>query len=163
MTNCQGTSTGSFLDKHTIKVEVHGKAAQLLKGDVILIATGSSPRCPDIFPKDQHIYDSDSILQIKKMPKSMVVVGGGVIGCEYACIFSSLDVDVTLIHNRDILLPFLDHDISIALENAPADMILGFIPKHAMGDVTEMFSLALILGTCPFNQDCCLKLNIFGG
>jgi len=110
--------SGSFVDKQTIKVKTRGKEPEFLKGDVILIATGSSPRRPDNFPKDSRIYDSDTILQIKCMPKNMVVVGGGVVGCEYACTFAALGVDVSLVHNKDILLPFLDHDISLALENS---------------------------------------------
>ena len=113
---------GSFADKKTIKVKTRGKDPEYLKGDVILIATGSSPRRPENFPKDQHIYDSDSILQIKNIPKNMIIVGGGVIGCEYSCIFAALGVDVSLIHNKDILLPFMDNDISFALENSIANL-----------------------------------------
>jgi NAD(P) transhydrogenase len=113
---------GSFVDERTIKVEAHNETPKFLKGDIILIATGSSPRCPETFPKDPRIYDSDTILQIKSMPKNLVVVGGGVIGCEYACIFAVLGVDVSLIHNKNILLPFLDRDISLALENSISKM-----------------------------------------
>lgn len=113
---------GSFVDKLIIKVESHGKEPRLLKGKIILIATGSSPRRPENFPRDYRIYDSDSILQIKSIPNNMVVVGGGIIGCEYACIFNVLGVDVSLIHNKDIFLPFLDRDISLALENSMLKM-----------------------------------------
>jgi NAD(P) transhydrogenase len=113
---------GSFLDQRTIKVESGGKISEFLTGDIILIATGSSPRCPDNIPKDPRIYDSNSVLQIKSMPKNMMVVGGGVIGCEYACIFAELGVDVSLVHNKEILLPFLDHDISTALEKSMTKM-----------------------------------------
>ena len=114
--------TGSFVDKKTIKVEAPGKKPEILKGDIILIATGSSPRCPESFPKDPRIYDSNSILQINSIPKNMVVIGGGVIGCEYACIFAELGVDVSLIHNKEIFLPFLDYDISIAIEKCMSKM-----------------------------------------
>ena len=118
---------GSFVDKKTIKVETHGKTSKFLRGDIILIATGSSPRHPENFPKDPHIYDSDTILQIKRIPHSMAVIGGGVIGCEYACIFAELGVDVSLIHNKEILLPFLDHDISSAIENSISKMGINLI------------------------------------
>ena len=111
---------GSFVDRHTIKVEAPGKTVQFLVGDIILVATGSRPRRPEEFPEDQRIYDSDTILQMKSMPKSMVVIGGGVIGCEYACTLAALGIHVSLIHNHDILLPFLDRDISLALENSMA-------------------------------------------
>jgi NAD(P) transhydrogenase len=114
--------TGSFIDKKTIKVEAGGKKPKLITGDIILITTGSSPRRPENFPLDSRIYDSNTILQIKSIPKSMLVVGGGVIGCEYACIFSELGVDVSLIHNNDVLLPFLDFDISSALSKSISNM-----------------------------------------
>jgi NAD(P) transhydrogenase len=110
--------TGSFVDERTVKVETQGKQPEFLKGDVILIATGSSPRWPDVFPRNPRIYDSDSILQIKSIPKKMIVVGGGVIGCEYACTFAALGVDVTLVHSRETLLPFLDYEVSSALKKS---------------------------------------------
>lgn len=114
--------TGSFEDSHTIRVKVRGKADEFLESDIILIATGSSPRRPDNFPEDQRIYDSDTILQIKRIPKNMVVIGGGVIGCEYTCTFAALDIDICLIHKQEILLPFLDRDVSLALENSMSKM-----------------------------------------
>ena len=128
MNNMQGHNVkvlrgkGSFIDKRTIKVEKGDNKTEFLKGDIILIATGSSPRRPDDFPKDNRIFDSGSILKIKTIPKDMVMVGGGVIGCEYACIFAELGVEVSLVHNREILLPFLDRDISIALEKSMTSM-----------------------------------------
>jgi len=118
---------GSFVDKQTIKVEARDNTTKSLKGDIILITTGSSPRRPDNFPKDDRIYDSDSILHIKNMPTNMVVAGGGVIGCEYACIFAVLGVKVSLIHNKEVLLPFLDRDISFALENSMSNMGINLI------------------------------------
>ena len=140
--------TGSFCDRRTIRVETHGKAPELLEGDIILIATGSSPRRPGNFPKDRRIYDSDTILQLKAMPKNMVVVGGGVIGSEYACIFAALDVDVSLIHNHEVLLPFLDRDISLALENAMSKMgINRLMPEKVESCSVQSSGLALMLGS----------------
>ena len=139
---------GSFVDKRTIKVEACGKLLEFLKGDIILIATGSFPRRPDNFPKDPRIYDSDSILQIKGIPKNMVVVGGGVIGCEYACIFAELGVDVSLIHNKEILLPFLDHDISIALENSISKMGINLLmPERVESCNVKANGLEIKLGS----------------
>jgi len=112
------TGNGSFVDRQTINVESGDNTLEFLKADVILVATGSSPRRPKNFPKDHRIYDSNSILQIKNIPKNMVVVGGGVIGCEYACIFAELGVEVWLINNKGHLLPFLDCDISSSLEKS---------------------------------------------
>jgi NAD(P) transhydrogenase len=136
----------SFEDKKTIKVETRGKAPEFLKGKIILIATGSSPRRPDNFPKDPRIYDSDTILKIKSMPKTLVVVGGGVIGCEFACIFAELGIDVSLVHNKDILLPFLDHDISIALKKSLSRMGINLLmPENVVSCIANENELELKL------------------
>jgi len=139
---------GSFVDKKTIKVETGDKTPELIEGKIILIATGSSPRRPESFPKDKRIYDSDTILQIKSIPKNMVVVGGGVIGCEYACIFAELGVDVSLIHNRDILLPFLDHDISVALGKSISKMGINLLkPETVESCIAKSNHIEIKLGS----------------
>ncbi|UCE38554.1 MAG: Si-specific NAD(P)(+) transhydrogenase [Thermoplasmata archaeon] len=127
---------GLFVDEQTIEVQILGKEPKLLKGDIILIATGSSPRRPDNFPKDRRIYDSDSILQMKSIPKNMVVVGGGIIGCEYACTFAALGVDVSLVHNKNILLPILDRDISFALKNGMSKIGINLIMPESVESCT---------------------------
>ena len=116
------TGLGAFEDRTTVRVMADDGRTELLKGKVILVATGSSPRWPDNFPQSKYIYDSDTILQLKQLPKSMVIVGGGVIGCEYACTFAALGIDICLLHSRDLLLPFLDRDISVALQKSMAKM-----------------------------------------
>ena len=85
---------------------------RVLEGKVVLIATGSSPYRPATVPFDHEtICDSDSILNIVDIPKRMVVVGAGVIGCEYAAIFAALGVEVHLIDGRTSLLPHMDREI----------------------------------------------------
>ena len=87
-----------------------------ISAEVILIASGSSPLRPDHVPFDhQRICDSDSILEIGSIPKSLAVVGAGVIGCEYASIFASLGVPVTLIDGRTSLLGHIDREIAAVL------------------------------------------------
>jgi NAD(P) transhydrogenase len=107
----------SFDDAHTVAVgSPEGK--QTLRADVILIATGSKPHRPvEIAFDDVHTFDSDTFLQMERIPKSLAVIGGGVIGCEYASIFMALGVDVTLVDGRDQLLPFLDAEISDRLRD----------------------------------------------
>ena len=107
------TAAARFEDPHTVKaVDEHG-APRYLRGEVILIATGSKPHRPPEIPfDDKSIFDSDSILTMDRIPKSMIVVGGGVIGCEYASIFTAMGVEVTLVDGRERLLPFLDAEIS---------------------------------------------------
>lgn len=108
--------TGSFVDSHTIQIRDEGDTVSI-SGDVILIATGSRPHQPDIFPfSDTCVYDSDSILEMKELPESLAIVGAGVIGIEYACVFSSLGVDVSLIHGQDRILTFMDKEITDLLQ-----------------------------------------------
>ena len=103
--------TASLVDAHTVNV-VSPKDEILLTAEFILIATGSSPYHPPEIPFDGDlIYDSDSILHMNRIPKTMAVVGGGVIGTEYASIFTALGVDVTLIEPKERILPFIDSEI----------------------------------------------------
>ena len=103
----------SFEDQHIVRVRRAGDEDLLLRGDVILIATGSLPSRPRNIPfGDPRLYDSDSILRMERMPRSLAVVGAGVIGCEYTTIFAALGLDVTLIDGRNRLLAFLDGELS---------------------------------------------------
>ena len=107
----------SFEDAHTVGVSV-ADGVRRLRGEVILISTGSKPhRPPEIAFDDVHVFDSDTFLQMDRIPRSLAVIGGGVIGCEYASIFMALGVDVTLVDGRDRLLPFLDVEISERLRD----------------------------------------------
>ncbi len=102
----------SFEDPGTILVRGE-RETQRLTGRFFLIATGSKPHRPPEIPfDDQVIYDSDSVLGMDRIPRSLLVVGGGVIGCEYASTFAALGVRVTLVESKDRLLPFLDAEIS---------------------------------------------------
>ena len=107
----------SFEDGHTVVVSGQ-QGTRKLQGEVILIATGSKPHRPaEIAFDDVHTFDSDTFLRIERIPKSLAVIGGGVIGCEYASIFMALGVEVTLVDGRDRLLPFLDAEISERLRD----------------------------------------------
>jgi NAD(P) transhydrogenase len=107
----------AFVDPHTVSVKLNsGEGTALLRGENILIATGSSPVRPDIFPFGKgEIYDSDSILKLDRIPKTMASIGAGVIGSEYGCTFAALGTKVHIIDGRDKLLSFLDAEISQAL------------------------------------------------
>jgi NAD(P) transhydrogenase len=110
----------SFVDPHTIRVVADGEET-LLHGEKILIATGSAPLRPPEFPfEDDRVHDSDEILQLTAMPRKLVVIGGGVIGSEYAGTFAALGVETHLVDGRDTLMPFLDAEISQALADAMA-------------------------------------------
>jgi NAD(P) transhydrogenase len=104
--------TARFVDAHSVSVD----AARSLSAEFVLIATGSSPVRPALFEFDhRRVYDSDDIVHVHEIPESLAIVGAGVIGCEYACLFAALGTRVTLIDGRDALLPFLDQEMSALL------------------------------------------------
>jgi NAD(P) transhydrogenase len=115
--------TGSFADPHTVQVARPSPpgGTLLLRGEVIVIAVGSAPNRPALFPFwHNRVHDSDELLYLTQMPRSLAVIGAGVIGSEYACMFATLGTRVHLIDGRDTLLPFLDPDLSAALAAAMA-------------------------------------------
>jgi NAD(P) transhydrogenase len=104
-------------DPWTVRVIGGGKSLRL-KGHYILAATGSRPHRPADVPFDgEYVYDSDSILNLKRIPSSLVVVGAGVIGSEYTTVFAALGIPVTVVDRGERLLPFLDREISDILLN----------------------------------------------
>jgi NAD(P) transhydrogenase len=120
----------SFVDPHTVRVRTIPRSQAQdqhkadaasdngelsIRGENILIATGSSPVRPSIFPFGPGVYDSDTLLDLVNLPKTMAVVGAGTIGSEYACTFAALGTTVHLIDSHDVLMSFLDSEISRAL------------------------------------------------
>jgi len=102
---------GFFKDPHTVEVR-SGSEAILLRAANILIAVGTIPAPPpEIRTDGQVIIDSDDILQLSHIPRTMVVIGAGVIGIEYASMFACLGTEVTIIEQRARPLEFLDHEI----------------------------------------------------
>jgi NAD(P) transhydrogenase len=108
-----------LVDPHTVAVRHAEGAERLLRAGRILIACGSAPQRPAPFDFARAgVFDSDSILHLPSLPRSIAVVGGGVIGSEYACVFQALGCRVHLVDRRAGLLPFLDRDVSATLTRA---------------------------------------------
>ena len=102
-----------FEDPHTLRVTSAGESDRVLAGDVVLIATGSYPNWPDGIPREpERLYDSDTVLRMDRLPRSLAVIGAGVIGCEYATMFRAMGIEVTLVSGQDRLLPFLDAEVA---------------------------------------------------
>lgn len=103
----------------TVHVTLDDGRERVLHGDVVLIAAGSRPFHPPSVPfDDPDVHDSETVLDIDRPFASMVVVGGGAVGCEYASIFTALGVEMTLVDAGDRLLSFLDCEISQLVADA---------------------------------------------
>ena len=123
------TGMGSFVDPHHIRV-VGSRGQADYEAANIIIATGTKPASTSLVPfNNRTIINSDQILQMPVIPKTMIVVGGGVIGVEYTCMFAILGVRCTLIEKRNKLLEFADQEIvetlSYHLRDSRVTMRLG--------------------------------------
>ncbi|MBV9817766.1 MAG: Si-specific NAD(P)(+) transhydrogenase [Solirubrobacterales bacterium] len=109
-----------FVDPHTVHITEpgHQHAESEVTAHNVVIAAGTKPARPaDVDFDDHHVIDSDGVLHLAlPVPKTMTIVGGGVIGIEYASMFAAMGIRVTLVDARERLLPFLDREISVALQ-----------------------------------------------
>jgi NAD(P) transhydrogenase len=121
--------TASFVDAHTLRVSPDDGDHQDIRAGIILLAPGTRPLHPPAMGVDHsRVYDSDSILMLDRVPRSLAVLGGGVAGCEYASIFAALGVHVSMVDSRERLMPFLDAELSRELEGIWKDS--GLEVKH---------------------------------
>lgn len=121
--------TARFENPHMlIVVDGEFRLTYQIKADKIILATGSKPRAPTTIPFDNAvILDSTRLLGIEKVPETMIVLGGGVIGSEYASFFAALGTEVTIVDKKDHILPLLDSEIGIHLQTALTDIGLKFL------------------------------------
>ncbi|MDT5257580.1 MAG: transhydrogenase [Mycobacterium sp.] len=139
-----------FTDPHTVLVEDHAQGERItLSGDFIVIATGTKPVRPSGVEFDERrVLDSDGILDLRSLPQSMVVVGAGVIGIEYASMFAALGTKVTVVEKRQDMLDFCDPEIIEALKFHLRDLAVTFrfgeevtaVDVGASGTVTTLAS-----------------------
>ncbi len=110
-----------------IVIDREFRLSHQIRADVFIIATGSKPRNPINVPFDNDvILDSTRLLGIDKIPKNMLVLGGGIIGSEYASFFATMGTEVTIIDRKDHILPLLDPEIAIILQTALTELGLRF-------------------------------------
>lgn len=101
-----------FLSPHEIEITTETGTRSTVTANYILIACGTQPFRPDYVPfNPENVFDSDEIIELPRLPRSLTVIGAGVIGVEYATIFSALDVAVTLIEPRSSFLDFIDKEL----------------------------------------------------
>jgi dihydrolipoamide dehydrogenase len=108
---------GMILTPEKVEVQKKDNTTEIIETDKIIIATGSRPAQIPIFPFDgEHIMSSDDALNIKSIPKSLIIIGAGVIGCEFACIFKELGTEVTMVEMMPRAVSTEDPEISEILE-----------------------------------------------
>jgi len=144
------TGHGRFVDEHTVLVEDPIRGDQVnISGRYIIIATGTTPARPaGVEFDEERVLDSDGILDLKFIPASMVVVGAGVIGMEYASMFAALGTRVTVVEKRDSMLDFCDPEIVEALQFHLRELAVTFrfgeavtaVDVGASGTVTTLAS-----------------------
>jgi NAD(P) transhydrogenase len=121
---------------HELEVERPRAGKLALQAEYILLATGSRPRMPPDIPVDhEHVLDSDSILSLIYLPKSMLVLGAGIIACEFASIFQALGVRVTLIDKAAAPMGFLDADLCTAYVKSFEEAGGRFLPGRAIAEL----------------------------
>jgi NAD(P) transhydrogenase len=117
--------TATFVDPHTMRVDGHEHV--IVSADKIVLAPGTQPARPSqIEFDDQHVVDSDGILSLESIPSSMLVVGAGVIGIEYASMFAALGTRVTVVDQRPRMLDFCDEEIVESLQFHLRDLAVSF-------------------------------------
>ena len=153
-----------FTSAETLEITLLDGSKRTISSRYFVIAAGSSPRTPDNVPVDhEHILDSDSLLSISYLPESLVVLGAGVIACEYASIFAALGVKVTIIDKGERPLGFMDQELvehflkelrqagsdflgGKALENVSYDGLASVETRLAGGEVIKSEKLFCALG-----------------
>src|SRR5262245_40219422 len=126
ITRLAGRAT--LVDPHTVEIESDDGALRRVSAEVILVATGSSPDRPAFIPFNRdNVFDGDTVLQMTRLPQSMIIVGGGVIGCEYACLFNALGLRITVVNRSEHVLEFLDREIIGAFENCASRTGMEFV------------------------------------
>ncbi|WP_447986973.1 Si-specific NAD(P)(+) transhydrogenase [Nitrospira sp. Nam74] len=133
----------SFTDAHTLLI-TSDDGQRILTADYIVVAVGTVPAPPRGVPVDGNlILTSDDIVRLKHLPKKMVVIGGGIIGIEYASMFAALQIEVTLVDKRERLLEFLDGEV---VDELMHQMRLRNV-HFRLGEAVE--TLAVTTGTVP--------------
>jgi len=144
------TGTGSFVDEHTIGVlDEDGVRRTQVTARFVVIATGSKPHRPDTVQFDERtVVDSDGVLALERVPNSMVVVGAGIIGIEYASMFAALGTRVTVIDKRPTMLEMCDPEVVESLKFHLRDLSVSFrlgeevagVDSNTHGTVTRLAS-----------------------
>lgn len=127
--------TATFLGRKELMVMEGTDAGTKISAKNIIIATGSEALVPGFIPKNPRIMTSTELLDIKEIPKTLLILGGGVIGCEFACLFAGLGSKVTVVEMLPAILPPADKEVSRLLTRKMNDMGITVMTGEAMSDI----------------------------
>ncbi|PCI43890.1 MAG: Si-specific NAD(P)(+) transhydrogenase [Proteobacteria bacterium] len=127
-----------FSDVHTLRIKTPHGEELYIQADKFILATGSRPRRPADVPFDkERVLDSTSILHMQELPKTLTIVGGGVIACEFATIYASLGVEVTMVDSHAKILDFLCADVSGNLATSMQHMGIEFCMNESIQSISR--------------------------
>lgn len=136
---------GQLKNEHLVEVTLDGQITHLIHAQFIILGSGSKPRTPLNVPFDKDvILDSTALLSMDQLPKSMIVLGAGIVGTEYASFFAALGVQVTLVDRKERLLGFLDREIGDLLHAELAQIGLRFIGGKEPAEIRRVEDRAFV-------------------
>jgi NAD(P) transhydrogenase len=136
---------GTLEDRHTVRVLAASGGTHLVRAVNVLLCTGSRPRRPaEIAFDGWRIVDADDILRLETMPRSIIIYGAGVIGCEYACIFNAYGVKTTVVDGRGTIMQYADKEIAAALTKSMEDAGIKFVLGSAMKEIAAKGPVAAL-------------------
>ena len=128
--------TGGFKDANTVTIKSDDGTSENITGKKIIIATGSTSTVPGFIPENKRIVESRSFLDMEELPKSLLVLGGGYIGCELACMAAGLGVKVTVVELLDDVLMLLDKDVRLVVKKyMEKELGVTFLTGHALENI----------------------------
>lgn len=127
---------GAFTGRKTVKVvDGEGGEVEEITANKIIIASGSETLVPGFIPKGKRVITSTELLSIPEIPKSLLILGGGVIGCEFACLFAELGTKVTIVEMLDSIMPNIDRETSRVVAAQMQKMGIEIMNGKPLGDL----------------------------
>ena len=127
---------GAFTGRKTVKVvDGEGGEVEEITANKIIIASGSETLVPGFIPKGKRVITSTELLSIPEIPKSLLILGGGVIGCEFACLFAELGTKVTIVEMLDRIMPNIDRETSRVVAAQMQKMGIEIMNGKPLGDL----------------------------
>ena len=127
---------GAFTGRKTVKVvDGEGGEVEEITANKIIIASGSETLVPGFIPKGKRVITSTELLSIPEIPKSLLILGGGVIGCEFACLFAGLGTKVTIVEMLDSIMPNIDRETSRVVAAQMQKMGIEIMNGKPLGDL----------------------------